>query len=357
MQIFFIALTLLMAGSPQGASAKAQKEIPPPAGPRRVIDQLGRTVEIPREVTSVVVLQHQSLNVLVQLGGADSIVGVLSSWKRQLGPRYSRLAPRLESLPQPGDLSEVNIESLLSLRPQVVFVTNYAPQDMIGRISSVGIPVIAVSFREDAESERAKINPIMEDEETAYNNGLKIGIRLIGEVMNRQKEAEELIAYAFEHREIVTERLQDLTENRRVRTYMANPGLNTYGSGKYTGLMMLHAGALNVAAASIEGAKQVSLEQILFWNPEVIFVQERYPEVVAEITQDPGWQNIDAVKNKRVYLMPEYAKAWGYPQPEALALGELWMAKTLYPDRFGDIDMAAEAEAYYRRFYRTGYQP
>ena len=46
---------------------------------------------------------------------------------------------------------------------------------------------------------------------------------------------------------------------------------------------------------------------------------------------DPQWQTIDAVKHHRVWLMPEYAKAWGYPMPEAMALGELWMAKNSIP--------------------------
>lgn len=36
--------------------------------------------------------------------------------------------------------------------------------------------------------------------------------------------------------------------------------------------MMKHAGALNVAAATVKGARQVSLEQVLQWNPQVIFV-------------------------------------------------------------------------------------
>lgn len=62
-------------------------------------------------------------------------------------------------------------------------------------------------------------------------------------------------------------------------------------------------------------------------EPQVIFVQDRYPQVVKQIENDPQWQAIDAVKHHRVWLMPEYAKAWGYPMPEALALGELWMAK------------------------------
>jgi iron complex transport system substrate-binding protein len=322
---------------------------------RVVTDQLGRRVTIPDQVNSVVVLQHQTLNILVQLGAVDRVTGVMSSWKRQLGAAYVRLAPRLEGLPMPGDLSEVNIETLLRIKPQVVFVTNYAPQEMIDQIVRTGIPVVAVSLREDKESERAKVNPVMDDEEKGYNNGLKTGIRLIGEVMNRQARAEELIAYAFDKRKLVDDRLKDIPPARRVKTYMANPDLGTYGSGKYTGLMMIHAGAMNVAAATIEGAKQVSMEQVLAWNPDVIFVQERYPDVVKQITQGAAWRGINAVKNSRVYLMPEYAKAWGYPQPEALAIGELWMAKMLYPDRFRDIDMQKEADEYYRRFYNTTY--
>jgi iron complex transport system substrate-binding protein len=95
---------------------------------------------------------------------------------------------------------------------------------------------------------------------------------------------------------------------------------------------------------------------VLQWNPAVIFVQERYPAVVDDIKKTASWQTIDAVKDNRVYLMPEYAKAWGYPMPEAMALGELWMAKKLYPDRFQDIDMQKRADEYYRNFYGTDYR-
>jgi len=121
--------------------------------------------------------------------------------------------------------------------------------------------------------------------------------------------------------------------------------------------MMARAGAMNVAAATVKGYKQVSLEQVIAWDPQVIFVQDRYPEVVGQIVSDPNWQSIDAVKNHRVYLMPEYAKAWGYPMPEAMAIGELWMAKKLYPQKFTDIDMQKQADAYYQRFYRTDFKP
>ncbi len=201
------------------------------------------------------------------------------------------------------------------------------------------------------------MNPTMADEEHAYNEGLKQGIRLIGAVVNRDKQADELIRYTFSARQKFNAPVADIPEDKKVRVYMANPDLNTYGSGKYTGLMMQHAGAMNVAAATVKGAHQVSLEQVLQWNPQVIFVQDRYPDVVKEITTDPQWQAIDAVKNHRVWLMPEYAKAWGYPMPEALAIGELWMAKKLYPERYKNVDVDAQAQDYHQHFYRTDWQP
>lgn len=330
--------------------------VTPALADRTVTDQLGRQVTLPDSVNRVVVLQHQTLNLLVQLNAADDIVGVLSSWKKQLGPEFARFMPSIDKMSMPGDLTQVNIESLLALHPQVVFVANYAPEPMIQQIQNAGIPVVAISLREDAAGEKNKMNPSMADEERAYNEGLKQGIRLIGEVVNRQAEASALIDYTFAARAKFNAPVAAIPPAEKVRVYMANPDLNTYGSGKYTGLMMQHAGAMNVAAATVKGARQVSLEQVLKWDPQVIFVQDRYPEVVKQITTDPQWQAIDAVKNHRVWLMPEYAKAWGYPMPEALAIGELWMAKKLYPDRYKDIDVDAAAQDYYHRFYRTHWQ-
>ena len=323
---------------------------------RTFTDQIGRQVTVPDTVDRVVVLQHQTLNLLVQMNATDKIVGVMANWKQQLGDGYARLAPELTTKAALGDLTHVDAEKLVALHPQVVFVTNYAPQEMIDKISSLGISVVAISLRHDAVGEQAKMNPTMTDEEQAYDQGLREGITLIGDIVNKPDEAKALIAATDKGRKMVSDRLKDIPEDQRVRAYMANPELTTYGSGKYTGLMMAHAGALNVAASTIKGFKQVAMEQVIAWNPQVIFVQDRYPKVVDEILQSPQWQVIDAVKNHRVYLMPDYAKAWGYPMPEAMGIGELWMAEKLYPQKFQDIDMRKVANDWYQRFYRTDYQ-
>ena len=323
---------------------------------RTFTDQIGREVKVPDKVDRIVVLQHQTLNLLVQMNATDKIVGVMSNWKQQLGSNYARLAPEMSNKASLGDLTHVDAEKLVALHPQVVFVTNYAPQEMIDKISSLGIPAVAISLRHDDEGERNKLNPVMADEEQAYVKGLYEGIMLIGNIINKPEEAKALIKATENGCRMVSNRLQLLPEEQRVRAYMANPELTTYGSGKYTGLMMKHAGAVNVAASTIKGFKQVSIEQVIEWNPQVIFVQNRYPAVVNEIQSSPQWQVIDAVKNHRVYLMPEYAKAWGYPMPEAMGIGELWMAKKLYPEKFNDVDMHKIVNDWYRTFYRTDYQ-
>ena len=81
---------------------------------RTVTDQLGRQVTLPDHITRVVVLQHQTLNLLVQLHAAEDIVGVLSSWQKQLGPQFARFMPEIGQLATPGDLTQANIESLLA---------------------------------------------------------------------------------------------------------------------------------------------------------------------------------------------------------------------------------------------------
>ncbi len=60
-------------------------------------------VTVPDTVDRVVVLQHQTLNLLVQMNATDKIVGVMANWKQQLGDGYARLAPELAQKASLGD--------------------------------------------------------------------------------------------------------------------------------------------------------------------------------------------------------------------------------------------------------------
>uniref|UniRef100_A0A9E7ZZY0 ABC transporter substrate-binding protein n=1 Tax=Bosea sp. NBC_00436 TaxID=2969620 RepID=A0A9E7ZZY0_9HYPH len=198
---------------------------------RIVTDQLGKNVTVPDSVARAVVLQHQTLNLAVQMNATRKIVGILDQWKQQLGANYVRLAPELAKLPMPGGLTKVNIEALLQLKPDVVFVTNYAPAEMIGQIEKAGIPVVAISLLTAPAAEATKVSPVVADEEAAYESGFADGVRLVGTVLDRKDEAEALIATATAKRKLVAERLVSVTPAQRTSAYMANPDLTTYGSG------------------------------------------------------------------------------------------------------------------------------
>lgn len=316
-------------------------------------DQLGREVNLPDNVDKIVVLQHQSLNVLVQLGVEEKIVGVLQSWEKRLGSEYKRLFNGIENLPTPGDLKTINFESILKLNPDVVITTNYIDKSYIKKLEELKVPVVMMSFFKDSVAGKDSVNPEFDDEEYSYDNGLYEGILLLGEISGAKERANELVEYIKNSQN----ELKTYTKNIKDKTklYMANPNYQTYGSGKYTSIIFKRAGGENVAAKDIKGYKQVSPEQIIAWNPDVIFVQARYKNVVGELKNDKFLQNLGAIKNDKVYLMPEYAKAWGYPTPEAMSLGEFWVAKKLYPEVFKEFDLDKKVKEYYKKFYEFDY--
>lgn len=329
--------------------------VAPAHASRTVVDQSGRTVTLPDKVERVVTLQHQTLDVLIELGAQNKLVGILRDWSKYLPDTIAKIAPVLRKLPTPGDLRSANAESLAKLRPDVVFVTHYMKSDVVNEITRLGIPVVKVSFFTAPKKQEAKLNPTLKDENKAYTDGLVDAVKLIGKVIGKEKAAQQLIDYSLSERRLVNKRTAHLPDSKRTTMYMANPNLATYGSGKYTGVAMRQAGGLNVAR-KIKGYGKVSMEQVLAWNPHVIIVQARYGYVADQIRKDPQWQAIDAVKNGRVYVAPEYVKPWGHPLPESFALGELWMAKKLHPALFKDINMDDKVETFYHRFYRISFK-
>lgn len=316
-------------------------------------DQLNREVVLPDKVDKIVVLQHQSLNVLAQIGAKDKIVGVLQSWEKRLGSDYKRLFNGIDKLPTPGDLKTINFESILNLKPDVVIVTNYIDKSYIEKLEELKIPVVMMSFFKDSSAGKDSVNPEFEDEEYSYDNGLYEGIMILGKIADKEDNAKELVTYIKNSQNELKEYTKNIKD--KIKLYMANPKYQTYGSGKYTSIIFKRAGGENVAAKDIKGYKQVSAEKILSWNPDIIFVQARYSSVVDELKNDKSLKNLDAIKNNKIYLMPEYAKAWGYPTPEAMSIGEFWIAKKLYPDIFKDFDLDKKVKEYYKKFYQFEY--
>lgn len=321
---------------------------------RMVVDQLGRVVAVPVKVDRVVCLMHHGVDILIELGAADRLVGITRTWQKDLPAGITKICPALKKLPTPGGLNEVNMEELLRLKPDLVIVTHYAPKDMIQQMEDAGVPVLALALYKARYEEASRLNPKLKNPDQAYTEGMREGITLLGEVLGVQPRAKALLDFTFKWRNLARARTAGIPRGDRTTCYMANPDLYTYGTGKYTGVIMDRAGGVNVAEG-INGYAQVTMEQLLLWNPQVIFVQDRYAKVAEQIRKDPTWGKVRAVRDRRVYLTPEYVKPWGHPCPESMALGELWMAKKLYPARFADIDIQPVVNEFYTRFYGIPY--
>ncbi len=354
--IMLVMISLVCALFVGGCGQQTEKA-KPAMETRVVTDQLGRQVTIPKEVKRIVVLQHHTLDLLLELQAGDKIVGAVNKWQELVSPELGEIYPPLKKMPTPGDLKDINVEELVKLHPDVVIVTSYISKDVIAKVEKVGIPVVAVSYYKADKEEASKINPNLKNPDKAFTEGFVEGVKLIGTIANKEAKAQELIDYTLKNREFVNSHLASATATeKKPRVYMANPEMSTYGTGKYVGVMMEKAGVENVAAADVKGFAKVTMEQIAAWNPEIIFVQSRYKSLADEIKTSPAWAGIAAVQKGQVVVAPEYAKPWGNPCPESMALGELWLAKTFHPDLFADVDMKAKANEFYTQFYGVPYK-
>ena len=332
--------------APQKTSASKTQE----ASSITVIDQFGRKVTIRQPVERVLCMQHHTLDIILELQAQNKVIGVMKSWKNLLGSYIADVFPEITTLPAPGEMREYNVEEVLALEPDVVFASNQLPEDTINQLEALGVPVVVITLYIADREQASTLRPELVNPDQAYTEGLKQAIEIIAKITDTEARGQELWDYVMNNRKIVAKHLAKVPEEKRIKVYMANEGMNTYGTGKYVGVAMEKAGAKNVAE-TIRGYQQVTIEQILEWNPEVIFVQSRYAEVLDEIKSDKRWSSIDAVKNNRLLIAPDYTKPWGNPTPESIALGELWLAKTLYPKAFTEVNLDEMVSYFYSHFY------
>lgn len=98
---------------------------------RQVTDPLGRNVTLPNRVVRLVVLQYQTLNLLVQLDATSKPVGILSHRKHPSGDDYALLAPQLNRLPVAGDVTPIDLEKCVALHPQLMDEINQQPDRQV----------------------------------------------------------------------------------------------------------------------------------------------------------------------------------------------------------------------------------
>ena len=147
-----------------------------------------------------------------------------------------------------------------------------------------------------------------------------------------------------------------LADSNKKTVYYAqgDDGLQTNPSHSTHGQLIDLVGGVNVADSVAQGnttsGVQVSIEQVISWNPDVIITND--PEFYASVYDNPNWNKLDAVKNKEVYLSPQSPFKWfDRPVGANMIIGAPWTAKVIYPDEYKDINMVDATKEFYSNFY------
>ena len=300
-----------------------------------VTDAAGRNVAVPAKVARVFPAGPPAAILLYTLA-PDLLIG----W-----PRANRveecvyMLPEICARPEVGRITgrgnTANLETVLAQKP-----------DLILDVGSTSATFVSLA---DRVQEQTGIPYALLDGRFA---GIAGTYRTLGELTGRADDADKLARYAEDALKTILGRIDPIAITARPRVYYARGprGLAT-GLGGSINVETIEMLGRNVAGETQGGLANVSIEQILVWDPEVIVNIDQ--EFAANVRNDPSWAAVKAVRDNRVHLSPKMPFGWvDFPPSVNRLIGLWWLAKILYPDRFPE-DLRALTLDFHTRFYHV----
>src|SRR5262245_34223714 len=296
---------------------------------RLVVDSSGRRVEVPDRIERVIAAGPPA-SVLVTILAPEKLIG----WNRKPPPEeLPYLLQVARNLPEIGRLTgrggTANLEVVMAAKP-----------DLIVDFGSVSDTYVSLADR--AQSQTA-IPYVLVD---GRFDATLAGVRLLGGILGVGLRAEQLAGRMEDILRDVDRVTATLPQAARPRVYLARGtrGLETGNRGSINTEIIERVGAINVVegGAPRGGLSNVSLEQVVAWNPDTIVTAE--PGVADHIRSDQSWSQIDSVRKGRVFLSPRLPYGWVDAPPSLNRLmGVQWLARLLFPVGFPAISATSHA--------------
>ncbi len=311
---------------------------------RLIVDHAGRSVTVPVEISKVFSISPVGMILMYTLAPEK-----LVAWNFTIASEHKEfILPQYRDLPDLGGWyanKTCNTEELLKINPDLFISCGAVDKTSISLAERIqqqmGIPVVVVN------SELNKLDQAYE---------------FMGDLLGVEGRAGELAAYCRSTVDDVAAKAKQIPGEKRLRVYYAegNQGLETDPAGSQHTEVLDFVGGINVADVPVKGGMgmtSVSLEQVLSWNPDVILTASMGPMggeegmVYNSITADPRWSTIKAVKEQRVYDIPDKPFNW-FDRPPSVnrIIGVKWLANLLYPDVY-KYDLKAEVKDFFAKFY------
>lgn len=333
--IFVLALLsiFLITGCSNSTANKKTEEAPKT---QTIIDASGKTVEVPLKIEKIGDAWQAHNEVLCMLGSGNKIVSTILTEKMR--PWLYKINPQMKNTATVFEANSVNTEELLKTKPDIVFTPlNDKSAD---KVSELGIPAVQLNF-------------------TNFNE-LKDCFKLTGSILgdDAKKKADDYISYLDDKLDAITSITSKIPKEQKPKVLHVTSlsPITIDGSNTIINAWIEAAGGINAAGDVSGNNKEVSMEQVLQWNPDIIILSSNTLMKVSnsqknidQILSDKAWQQVNALKNNKVYFNPDGAFYWDrYSAEEALQIQ--WAAKIINPDKFQNIDIVKETRNFYKTF-------
>ena len=281
----------------------------------QLTDAAGRHVVIAKKPERVVSLTPSYLSMIDAVGG--TVVGRATS-------KVGVIPPSMEKVPEVGFVYNINMESLIALRPDLVLAGRNQHDKFTPLLESNNINVIQFDAKTYDEVNET--------------------VKVLGEIYGTQEKATAECQLLDKEIKAITDKLpQEKQKKKIVIMHATASSVTVEGKKSIAGCVSDLLGFENVAAAALGGKSEktpYSMESLVGQNPEIIFItsmgkaDEIENRLRADFKNNPAWNILDAVQKGRVYVLPErlFLINPGLNYPEAVE----YMAKQVYPEVFKD---------------------
>ncbi len=303
---------------------------------RMITDRTGRTVEIPVTPKRIACFFGPSYEKVFLLEAADRV----AMMSLEQSPWAHRLNPHLKEVTVMPSYAGPDIERMLEIGVDLAFYWQWPQQT--DKMAAAGIPVIC-PFSGSASPTSIE----------AFIEGYQKDMLFYGDVLGGEAKtkAAQYCAYFDEKARIVSSRTASIPKAQRPKVYHISSNRSLFsvqGRNSTTHWAVEMAGGLLVSRHLDDTFVDVSMEQVIAWNPDIIIMGGH--DSTDQIMKNRNWSTLNAVKNGRVYAGPSGVFLWEKGSEVPLLL--MFLAKIFHPNRFKDIDMIEETQSFYHQFYR-----
>ncbi|MDD6382021.1 MAG: ABC transporter substrate-binding protein [Selenomonadaceae bacterium] len=310
--VLCLALLTLLVAAGCGSQASAPQASSGDKVFAVIHDAMGREVTLTKKPERIVVTSASFLEPLHEVGG--DVVGRPDSKTKM--PEYAKDKASV------GKVYQIDVEKVLACEPDLVIVNKGMNEKLVDTLESNGIQTVVLDMK-------------------SYDD-VKNEVQVLAQITGESQKGEQLIHDMDAKIQAIKDKIpQDA--HRVSILHTTNQGLSVQLEGSIAGCTARLLGWDNVAAGMTPleknpDAAPYSLETLVEQNPEILFItsmgklEEAKAGMEQTMTENPAWQTVDAVKNGRVYYLPQdlFLLSPGIHYPEAVET----MAKCVYPEAF-----------------------